>query len=229
MFVRTLIVVTVGIGLLQAPATAFSQEKKGQPSAAPKAEAGKPVAGQEVKKPAGGAETKPAREMSPEMQAAMQAMMPGPAHQRLAKLAGDWTTKTKLAGHGAPPEETEGTAKITVVMGGHFINQEDSGTTMGMPFTSAKLMGYNNGSKKYEAVWTYTLGTNMMTMTGTSEDEGKTIKCSASFENEMGAKETFNITYKIADDDHFTVVFDGGKMPDGSPGPTMETSYTRKK
>jgi hypothetical protein len=220
MLMRTMIALTLGIGLLQASTIAFSQEKK-EP---PKAEAGKPSAGAETK-PAGG----PQGEMSPEMQAAMQAMMPGPAHQKLAKLAGDWTTKTKLSGHGVPPEETEGTAKITVVMGGRFVHEEASGITMGMPFTSAKLMGYNNGSKKYEAVWTYTLGTNMMTMTGTSDDEGKTIKCNATFENEIGVKETFNITYKIADDDHFTVVFDGGKMPDGSPGPTMETSYTRKK
>ena len=229
MFVRTLIAVTLGLGLLQAPATALSQEKKDPP----KAEAGKPAAGPEVKKPAGAAETKPAGgpqgEMSPEMQAAMQAMMPGPAHQRLAKLAGEWTSKSKLAIHGAPREETEGTAKITVVMDGRFIHQEDSGTTMGMPFTSAKLMGYNNGSKKYEAVWTYTLGTNMMNMTGTSAYEGKTIKFSSSFDNEVGVKETFNITYKIADDDHFAIVLDGGKMPDGSPGPTMETTYTRKK
>jgi hypothetical protein len=206
--------------LLLAPATAFSQEKK-EP---PKAEAGKPAAGAETK-PAGA----PRGEMSPEMQAAMKAMMPGPAHQKLAKLAGEWTTKTKLVVGGAPAEETEGTAKSTMVMGGRFLHQEDSGTTMGMAFTSAKLMGYNVGSKKYEAVWTYTLGTNMMMMTGTSDDDGKTIKFIASFDNEIGVKETFNITYKIADDDHFTIVFDGGKMPDGSPGPTMETTHTRKK
>ena len=66
-------------------------------------------------------------------------------------------------------------------------------------------------------------------MTGASEDEGKTIKFTASFENEIGVKETFNITYRMADDDHFSIVLDGGKMPDGSPGPTMETTYTRKK
>jgi hypothetical protein len=136
--------------------------------------------------------------------------------------------KSKLSVPGQPPGETEGTSKIVVVLDGRFIRQEDSGTMMGMPFRSAKLLGYNNGSKKYEAVWLYTLGTNMMTMTGTSDDDGKTVKCNASFDNEMGVKETLNVTYKFIDDDHFTTILDGGKMPDGSPGPVMEMAYTRK-
>ena len=36
-----------------------------------------------------------AGEMSPKMKAAMAAMMPGPAHAKLGKLAGEWTTKSK--------------------------------------------------------------------------------------------------------------------------------------
>jgi hypothetical protein len=223
--VRTVIGVMVVCGLLLAAGVVSAQEKKAPP--APPAKA--PAAPGE-KKP--GAETKPGMpggEMSPEMKAAMEAMQPGPAHEKLAKLAGEWTYKTKLSGAGMPPEETEGTAKITVVMDGRFIHEEAVGTMMGMPFKGARLMGYNSGAKKYEAVWTYSLGTNMMTMSGPSEDAGKTIKMNASFENEMGAKETVNVTYKIADDDHFTVIMDGGKMPDGTPGPVMETNYARKK
>jgi hypothetical protein len=200
------------------------------------AQAPKP-AGQPTQKPAdavpsAGPQTRPAMpqaEMTPEMKAAMEAMPPGPAHQRLVKLAGDWMVKAKLVAPGAPAEETEGTAKITSVMEGRFIHEEDSGLMMGMPYKGAKLMGYNNGSKKYEAVWTYTLGTGMMTMTGTSPDEGKTIKLAASFANEIGVQETLNVTYTFSDDDHFTVTLDGGKMPDGSPGPVMESAYTRKK
>jgi hypothetical protein len=224
---RALLGITAALGLLLTPVAVFAQEKKDQPTPPPKAKAATDSrpAGKDDKQPGG----VPAGEMTPEMKAAMEAMLPGPAHEKLAKLAGEWTTRSKLAVPGQPPEETEGTSKIAVVMDGRFIHQEDSGTMMGMPVKSAKLMGFNNGSKKYEAVWTYSLGTNMMTMTGTSDDGGKTIKCSASFDNEMGVKETLNVTYKLSDDDHFTVVLDGGKMPDGTPGPTMETTYTRKK
>ena len=179
------------------------------------------------------AEDKPAMpgegEMSPEMKAAMENMKPGPAHAKLAKLAGDWTVVSKLTMPGTPAEETPGTAKIVAVMEGRFIHEEATGVMHGMPFSSAKLMGYNNGSKKYEGVWTYTMGTGMMLLNGTSDDEGKTVKCNATWDNEIGVKETMTITYKFADDDHFTVSMDAGKMPDGSAGPVMEIVYTRKK
>ncbi len=165
----------------------------------------------------------------PDMEAAMHAMMPGPEHVRLARLAGDWTYTSKLTMEGMPPEETEGTATITVVMDGRFLHEQSEGTMMGQPFQAAKLMGFNNGSRKYEAVWTYTMGTNMMTMTGTSDDNGKTIAMKAEWTNEVGARESVTITYRIADDDHFTVTLGGGKMPDGSAGPEMEVSYSRKK
>ncbi|MCH8808058.1 MAG: DUF1579 domain-containing protein [Planctomycetes bacterium] len=170
-----------------------------------------------------------AGEVSPEMKAAMAAMMPGPAHAKLGKLVGEWTTKSKLTVAGAPPEETEGKSKFLTVLGGRFLHEEHQGTMMGMPLQSARLVGYNNGSKKYEAVWTYTLGTSMMIMTGTSDDDGKTIKFDAVWDNEIGLRETIKIIYTFVDDDHFTITMGEGKMPDGSAGPEMEITYTRKK
>lgn len=200
-----------------APLSAFAQEKS---APEPKAQE-KPAA---TPKPPEGA-----GEMSPEMQAAMAAMMPGPAHQKLAKLAGDWTVKAKLTMAGQPPEETEATSRIMVVLEGRFLHEDYSGTMMGMPFRSTHVLGFNNGSKKYEGMWAYSMGTGLMILSGTSPDDGKTIKCDASFDNEVGVRETMTVTYAIADDDHFTVSLGGGKMPDGSPGPTMEMAYTRKK
>jgi hypothetical protein len=167
--------------------------------------------------------------MSEDMKAAMAAMMPGEAHGKFAKLAGEWTTKSKLAMAGAPSEETDGESKFVVVLGGRFLHEEHQGTMMGEPFQSAKLLGYNNGSKKYEAVWTYTMGTGMMTMTGASDDGGKTIKFDAVWDNEIGVREKITVKYTFADDDHFVIWMGGGEMPDGSPGTEMELTYTRKK
>lgn len=171
----------------------------------------------------------PHGEMSPEMKAAMAAMQPGPAHEKLAKLAGDWTVLSKLTMPGAPAEETTGAARIVVVMGGRFIHEEATGTMHGMEFSSAKLLGYNNGSKKYEGIWTYTMGTAIMSLNGTSDDDGKTVKCTATWDNEIGVKESMTITYRFTDDDHFSIAMDAGKMPDGSAGPVLELAYTRKK
>ncbi|MBI1826995.1 MAG: DUF1579 family protein [Planctomycetes bacterium] len=168
-------------------------------------------------------------EMSPEMKAHMEVMMPGPEHQKLAKYAGSWTFKSTMTRAGAPPEETDGAADLDMAFEGRFLHEHNKGTMMGMPFEGGKLVGFNRGSKKYEAVWAYTMGTGILTMNGASDDGGKTIKFSAAFDNEVGAHETFNVTYTFTDDDHFTVKMDGGKMPDGSAAPTLDVKYSRKK
>jgi hypothetical protein len=155
-------------------------------------------------------------------------MLPGPPHEALRQLSGTWTAKAEPKVGDAPVEESEATAKISMMLDGRFMREEYKGVMMGMPFTSYKLLGYNNGSNKYEGVWTYTLGTNMMTLSGTSEDGGSTITCDSTFDNEMGVGETVTITYKIVDPDHFTVTMGGAEMPDGSAGSEMEIVYTRQ-
>jgi len=217
---------------------AFAQEKKDQPGAK------KPDAHKNSAKPAdkpsgdrstatkpgaGAAATGKPGEMSPEMKAHMEAMMPGPEHQKLAKYVGSWTFKSTMTAAGMPPEETEGTADLDMAFDGRFLHEHNHGTMMSMPFEGGKLLGFNRGSKKYEGVWAWTLGTGILTMNGTSDDGGKTVKFNAAFDNEIGAHETFNVTYTFVDDDHFTVKMDGGKMPDGSPAPTLDVKYMRKK
>jgi hypothetical protein len=155
-------------------------------------------------------------------------MLPGPPHEALRQLTGKWTAKVKLKVGEAPAEESKATAKMSMILDGRFLREEYNGVMMGRPFTSYKLLGYNNGSNKYEGVWTYTMGTNMMMLSGTSEDGGSTITCEATFDNEMGVRETATITYEITDRDHFTVKMGATRMPDGSAGPEMEIAYTRK-
>jgi Protein of unknown function (DUF1579) len=172
--------------------------------------------------------------MDDAMQKAMEAAAkPGPEHARLAKRAGEWTSKTSMTMGGKPlppemgPSEASGTATIKTILGGRFIQQDDSGTMMGQPFTATRVIGYNNGSKKYEATWMYTMGTGMMMMTGESKDSGKTVEWNASFDNEMGVKEAIHITTTEIDDDHFTVSM---KSTDPAAGDmVMEAKYTRKK
>lgn len=225
---RRVLFFVVGVGLM-APMSALAQEKK-DPATPPAAKppADKPGA-ENPPAPTAPPAGMPPGELTPEMKAAMEAIMPGLAHQKLAKLAGDWTVKVKLTAPGAPPEESEASSKIMMVLDGRFLHEDYTGTMMGMPFRSNHVLGYNNGSKKYEGTWVYSMGTSIMNLKGASTDDGKTITCEATFDNESGVRETMTITYKFADDDHFTVSLDAGKMPDGTAGPVMEMAYTRKK
>jgi hypothetical protein len=159
----------------------------------------------------------------------LQAMRPGPVHKELARLAGDYTTLTRLeVGPGAPAMESSGTAKLAMILDGRFLREENAGTSMGEPYYGMRLLGYNNGSKKYEGVWTYTMSTGVMSLSGTSPDGGKTIDLTASFDNEVGARQTLQVIQRRLDDDRFVVELKA-KNPDGTEGPTLETTYTRKK
>jgi hypothetical protein len=148
---------------------------------------------------------------------------PGPAHKQLAKRVGEYATATKFwTGLDAPPAESKGAAKIAETLGGRFLLEENSGTLLGQPFTGLRLYGYNNLSKQYESVWTWTESTGMVTMRGTSKDEGKTVTYAAAYNREPGAKQTFQVVVRQVNDDSFVAEISGDKAK-------METTYTRKK
>jgi hypothetical protein len=150
-------------------------------------------------------------------------------HTQLAKRAGEYTTVTKFSMQpGGPANESTGTAKLTVILDGRFLMEEDAGMFMGQPTKGIRIWGYDNGTKQYESSWMYTGSTGIMRLTGNSNDGGKTIKFAATFNDESGTKQTFDAALRFLDDDHFVVGL-YAKMPDGKPGPTFDTTYTRKK
>jgi hypothetical protein len=161
-------------------------------------------------------------------EAEMRAAQPGPIHKNLAKKVGEYTTQSKFTAPGVAAQESHGTAKITSALEGRFLLEENTGTFFGRPIQGMRLLGYNNASKKYEGIWTYTMSTGIMTLVGTSEDDGKTIKLTATYDGPMGEKQTLHVVTHDVDDDHFVVEL-VAKNPDGNKGASLETTYSRKK
>ncbi|MBI1854232.1 MAG: DUF1579 domain-containing protein [Planctomycetes bacterium] len=153
---------------------------------------------------------------------------PGPPHKALAKLAGEYTTATKFTMSGAPAEETKGTATLKMILGGRFLSEENATTFMGEPTQGMHLLGYNNAGSRYEAAWLYTGSTAILNLTGTSKDDGKTISLEGSFDDGAGGKTTLRIVLRTVDADHFVETLKSVES-DGNEGPTLETTYTRKK
>jgi hypothetical protein len=177
-----------------------------------------------------GTQQRSAQDQSPEMADAMQAMMPSEAHEKLGKLQGKWNVKSTIVIAGMDPQEpTEGTAELIPILGGRFIQETGDGMMMGFPVQHVKIWGYNNGSKKYQALWMYTMSTGFLNMEGTSADQGKTIQWKGYFDNEVGIREELTAVTKYSDDDHFEIELVGGKMPDGTDGPRLKAVYTRAK
>ncbi len=154
---------------------------------------------------------------------------PGPEHQQLMRLAGEYDTVTKFSMQpGTPPIVSKGTVKITSVIDGRFLLEESTGTQFGRPIHGLRLIGYNSDAKQYEASWVYSMSTAIMSLTGTSAGEGKQIDWKATYSGANGEPHTLYVVTRFVDADRFVMELIA-KTPEGTNGPTMETTYTRKK
>ena len=161
------------------------------------------------------------------MQAFAEAALPGPVHTELMKRAGDYTTTATFYAPGAEPQQSTGTAKLKSILGGRFLEEENSGDSFGAPYAGLRLYGYNNGSKQYEAIWIYNGSTAFLVLDGTSDDDGKTVRYSGAFLGPGGSRQTLRVTITQQDADHFVVRLLGEGPGDATS--TLETTYTRVK
>jgi hypothetical protein len=127
-------------------------EKLGSPTAKP------------GEKPAPGGAGMPSPE---QMQKMMEAMAPGPEHEVLKGMVGNWTCDVSfIMAPGAPPEKSSGTLKRQMIMDGRYLSEDFEGTAGGMPFKGHALVSYNRGAKQYETIWIDSMGTGIGYWTG---------------------------------------------------------------
>ena len=166
-----------------------------------------------------------------EMQKKMEAAgKPGPAHKALDALAGNWKAEVKCwMEPGGEPHASQGTAKATWALNGHFLEEEFHGEMMGKPFTGRSLMGYDNTKQTYNFVWLSDMQTSMIISEGKAEKDNKVItlegktSCPATGRQDIPMKMVLRVT---SPDKHVFEMFDGSK---GESAKTMEITYTRTK
>lgn len=164
----------------------------------------------------------PQTQASPDVTAAMD---PGRRHLLLSRLVGDWEIAYSMEIPGQPPLSSTGSATFSHALGGRFLHESGRGEMRGVPAEHFKVWGFNNGSGKYEAVWTWTLQTSMLTLVGTPSDDGRRIDWTATFDDELGGRQQFKVVMTFTDDDHFTLAMSLG----GEGGPSLRMSYSRLK
>jgi Protein of unknown function (DUF1579) len=174
----------------------------------------------------------PARMPSPEemTKAWMAAGTPGEAHKKLEPMIGSFTVATKMwMDPSKPPEETTGTAENKWVLGGRFVEERVEGTAMGQPFSGIGYTGYDNYKKKYVGSWVDSMGTSIMTSTGTADPSGKKFTFWSTVDDVVMKKPTkVKGVTTIVDDDHHTYEM-WGTGPGGKMFKSLEIQYTRKK
>jgi hypothetical protein len=153
---------------------------------------------------------------------------PGPEHARLARLAGDWTVTTTFRFGDAPPQEFRGKARATVILGGRFVQFDETAVEFGQEVARQKTFGFNAAARRYESSWRYTGSTAVMNFTGTGRDGGKTIAGDATFAGEGGEAQAF--TWDLVEIDankvSSTLVAAAGE---GKPKATFTAVYERQR
>lgn len=152
------------------------------------------------------------------------ASQPGQEQALLAKRAGEYTRVIRFVGQDG---QWSGASKISVVLGGRFILEENNDTVFGRPVEGIRMFGFNNATKQYEMISMYTMSTSITKLTGTSEDGGKTVDYVGASDEPRG-KVLLHARVRQVDDDHFVVTMMTAGA-DGKDAPFQETTYTRKK
>jgi len=147
----------------------------------------------------------------------------------LAKRAGEYTRTIRFLGQqGANGEPSTGTSKISVILNGHFILEENEDKVFGRPVTGMRIYGYNDASKQYEGVSMYTMSTAILMLTGTSSDGGRTVDFSGTTDSANGVKSALHARLRQVDDDQFVLTM-SIVGADGKETPFNEITYQRKK
>lgn len=106
------------------------------------------------------------------------AAQPGPEHQKLAPLAGDWKYTIKMwMDPSKPPMESTGTIERKWILGGRFLEERISGKSFDgkADFEGRGTLGFDKSQNKYTYGWMCTMSTASTTSTGTVDESGRTF------------------------------------------------------
>jgi len=160
-----------------------------------------------------------------------QVSTPGAEHALLAKMAGEWTTSSKVTmGPGMEPQISTGSSKAEMALGNRFLEFEEHGSMMGSPFEGHGAMGYDNYKKKFWMSWYDDMGTALYTAEGTASADGRMITFLGKMDEPTMDVKGKDVKYVVRWVDDSTRVFEIYDEV-GTPKEFMpvEITYTKKK
>jgi len=111
-----------------------------------------------------------------EMKAMMAYATPGEVHKLLASSVGTWTCDVTIwMQPGAAPMKTTSETKNEMILGGRYLQGTNNGTFSGQPFQGISTTAYDNAKKLFINTWIDNMGTGMVYLTGTWDDQHKCI------------------------------------------------------
>jgi hypothetical protein len=162
----------------------------------------------------------------------VEAMMPGPEHQMLARYAGSWQLETTIWPQpGAEPMTMASTAESEMVLGGRFLMSRGSSNFMGQEVETLNLLGFDRRSKEFTLEAFDTMGTYSVGARGAMGADGRTAVLRGTDYDAIGQlTQVYDFVITWIDDDTFklAIVFhDRFHAPDGVPFKMVEVLNRR--
>lgn len=157
-----------------------------------------------------------------------EAALPGPAHDRLAALAGEWRVETRIrSAHGAEPVFVKGSAEARMVLGGRFLVVETRSGEGRLASEGLMVLGFDRRAGEYTAVVFDTWGTYHVTGRGPYDAGAGTAVMSGTDDDPItGTTQRYDFVLRFDDADRFVfeVVFHDDAHTGGAGPLTMVRS-----
>lgn len=168
--------------------------------------------------------------MAAMMEAMEASMTPGSEHGMLADSVGTWNlSMTFWMDPNAPPQTSTGTAERRMILGGRVLEERVTAETMGMAFEGIGYTGYDNVTGEWWSTWMDNMGTGLMMMKGSVDEETHTATWKGEMSDPMaGGKTPMKIVVEHEGPDKEVSEF-YGPAPEGEGMiKTMEIVYERQ-
>lgn len=154
---------------------------------------------------------------------AQGAPTPGPEHQFLKRLEGEWVANIK-----SPGGDSTGSATYKVICGGFWVAGDFHAEFGGEKFHGHGLDGYDPEKKKFVSAWVDSMGAQLLVLEGTLDEAKKVLTMRGQGPGPDGKPVKYRNETRFKDADHLTfvmnVVAEGGQEAE-----VMTIEYTRKK
>lgn len=164
-----------------------------------------------------------------QMEAYAVASAPGPMHERLSSLAGEYEVTVKSwEAPGSEPTVTTGMATLEMAFDGRYLTEKFKGDMFGQAFKGMGLTGYDKVKDKVVSTWIDNMSTGIMMMEGKFDESGKVITTKGEYTDPVTGEtgKLKGVTTIESPEKHRYEMF--GMAPDGSEFKMMEIVYMKK-
>ncbi|QEL15514.1 DUF1579 domain-containing protein [Limnoglobus roseus] len=151
---------------------------------------------------------------------AQEGPKPGPEHEMLKKLEGNWDATMKFGG-----AESKGTMAYKMEVGGLWLVGTFNGDFAGSKFAGKGLDTYDAGKKKFVSIWVDSMSASALNMEGTYDKDKKTLTMTGQGLGMDGPATKFKSVSEMKDDDNILFSMYMGDTKE----PSFTITYKRKK